>query len=283
VITSDFPGLLWRKGGRPVNLPSGKESLILDRRKIKKRGIYIIPSLITSANVFCGFYALLSTYYDHFYQAAVAILLAIIIDGLDGRVARLTNACTDFGVEFDSLADFITFGVAPGVLIYTWALKPLGRIGILATFLFVICGALRLARFNTHFSEIKLRDFVGLPIPAAAGFLASLPILYRAFSGPDQQIRIIASLLSVYLLAFLMVSNIKYRSFKHLKLWKRKPFGLLVVLLLAILVIGSLPHIMIFSLLLSYIMSGPVESLVILYGRKGRSRAGMVKKVTFRR
>jgi CDP-diacylglycerol--serine O-phosphatidyltransferase len=221
---------------------------------------------------------LISVYYDRFHPAAIAILLAIIIDGLDGRVARFTNACTDFGVEYDSLADFITFGIAPGVLVYSWALKPLGHIGILASFLFVICGALRLARFNVHFSEIKIKDFVGLPIPAAAGFLASLIILYHVLSLPGEHSKGLPFLISVYLLAFLMVSNIKYRSFKQLNLRKRKPFSLLVVLVLAILVIGSLPHILIFALLLSYVLSGPTESLIAMYEKRVKSRAEIAEK-----
>jgi CDP-diacylglycerol---serine O-phosphatidyltransferase len=216
----------------------------LKKIALKRKGIYIVPSLLTSANIFCGFYALISIYYERIYPAALAILIAIVLDGLDGRVARITNACTDFGVEYDSLADFVTFGVAPGLLVYSWSLEPLGRIGILAAFLYVICGALRLARFNVHFSGIKSNDFVGLPIPAAAGFLAALMILSKDLSLSEERIKGLIFLIPAYLLAFLMVSNIRYPSFKHLNLRKRKPFGLLVVMVLAILVVGSLPQIL---------------------------------------
>lgn len=240
----------------------------LKKSGIKRRGIYIIPSLLTSANIFCGFYALIGIYYERFYPAAIAILIAIIIDGLDGRVARFTNACTDFGVEYDSLADFITFGVAPGVLIYSWSLKPLGRIGILAAFVFVICGALRLARFNVQFSGIKSKDFVGLPIPAAAGFLVALVILSKDLSLSEERIKGLIFLIPVYLLAFLMVSNIRYPTLKHLDLRKRKPFRLLVIMVLAILVVGSLPQVLIFLLFLSYVLSGPIKSLLGYHKRK---------------
>jgi len=250
----------------------------LKKKEIKRRGIYIIPSLLTSANIFCGFYSLISVYYERYYAASLAVLIAIIIDGLDGRVARFTNACTDFGVEYDSLADFITFGVAPGVLIYSWSLKPLGRIGILAAFVFVICGALRLARFNVQFSGIKSKDFVGLPIPAAAGFLAILVILSKDLSLSEERIRGLLFLIPVYLLAFLMVSNIRYPSFKHLNLRKRKPFGLLVVMVLAILVVGSLPQISLFLLLFSYVVSGPIRALIAPYKRKPKAGAEVAEE-----
>lgn len=250
----------------------------MKKHNIKRRGIYIIPSLLTSANIFCGFYALISAYYERFFPAALAVLVAIILDGLDGRVARFTNACTDFGVEYDSLADFITFGVAPGVMIYSWSLEPLGRIGILAAFVFVICGALRLARFNVQFSGIKSKDFVGLPIPAAAGFLAALVILSKDLSISEERIKGLLFLIPAYLLAFLMVSNIRYPSLKHLNLRKRKPFGLLVVMVLGILVVGSLPEILIFLLFFSYVLSGPIRALPSPHKKKSEAGAEVAEE-----
>ena len=139
-----------------------------------KKGIYILPSIFTLGNMFCGFYAIIAVLSDHFQAAAVAILLAGVFDALDGRVARLTNSCSKFGVEFDSLADLVSFGLAPGILIYMWALKPFGRIGWLASFLFVVCGALRLARFNCQIHTSESWSFTGLPIPMAAGTIPPL-------------------------------------------------------------------------------------------------------------
>lgn len=232
------------------------------QRVIVRKGIYIIPSLITSGNIFCGFYALIAAYKGAYDLAALAILAAIILDGLDGRVARLANASSDFGIEYDSLADVITFGVAPAFLIYSSFLKDLERLGLLAAFLFTACGALRLARFNLQSEDTQKTDFLGLPIPAAAGLLASAALFLVEWDGLGQKGEQVFFLIWVYLLAFLMVSNIRYHSFKHLKLRKRKPFHLLVVLLLAILVVAAIPQVMLFLLFFVYALSGPVESLL---------------------
>lgn len=232
------------------------------QRVIVRKGIYIIPSLLTSGNIFCGFYALIAAYKGSYELAALAILAAIILDGLDGRVARFANASSDFGTEYDSLADVITFGVAPAFLVYSCFLKDLERLGLLAAFLFTACGALRLARFNLHSEDTQKTDFLGLPIPAAAGLLASAALFLFEWGGLSQKGEQVFFLIWVYLLAFLMVSNIRYHSFKHLKLRKRKPFHLLVVLLLAILVVAAIPQVMLFLLFFVYAMSGPVAFLL---------------------
>lgn len=233
------------------------------RKMIVRKGIYIIPSLFTSGSIFCGFYALVSAYKGAYDLAALAILIAIILDGLDGRVARFANASSDFGIEYDSLADVITFGVAPAFLIYSSFLKELDRLGLLAAFLFTACGALRLARFNLQAGDTQKTDFLGLPIPAAAGILASAVLFLAEWNGLGQKGEQVFFLISAYLLAFLMVSNIRYHSFKHLKLRRRKPFHLLVVLLLAILVVAAIPQVMLFLIFFIYALSGPVEFLLL--------------------
>jgi len=225
-----------------------------------KRGIYILPNLFTLGNMLCGFYSIISTINGQFQSAAVAIFVAGLFDGLDGRVARLTGTCSRFGVEFDSLADLLSFGMAPALLIYIWALRPYQRIGWLAAFLFVICGALRLARFNVQVYSSESKHFTGLPIPAAAITIASFVLLHQFLFGEEGNKPILIAALA-YLLAFLMVSNIKYRSFKQFKLRERKPFNLLVLIALLLLVILAQPQVMIFIMISGYVLSGIVEKV----------------------
>ncbi|MEW5800786.1 MAG: CDP-diacylglycerol--serine O-phosphatidyltransferase [bacterium] len=228
-----------------------------------KKGIYILPNLFTLANMLCGFYSIISTIDGRFHHAAVAIFVAALFDGLDGRIARLTGTCSRFGVEFDSLADLLSFGMAPALLIYLWALHPYQRIGWLAAFLFVICGALRLARFNVQvYSPESKNHFTGLPIPAAASTIASFVLLHQFLFGDEGSKPIFIAGLA-YLLAFLMVSNIKYRNFKQLKLRERKPFNLLVLMSLVLLVILAQPQIMVFILISGYVLSGLVEKIFL--------------------
>ncbi len=227
-----------------------------------KKGIYILPNLFTLGNMLCGFYSIISTIEGRFHHAAIAIFIAALADGLDGKVARLTGTCSRFGVEFDSLADLLSFGIAPALLIYIWALRPYQRIGWLAAFLFVICGALRLARFNVQVYTSENKYFTGLPIPAAAATIASFVLLHQfLFKGEGNKPVFIAAL--AYVLAFLMVSNIKYRSFKHWKLRERKPFYFLVLIALLLLVILAQPQIMVFILICGYVLSGIGEKLFI--------------------
>lgn len=227
-----------------------------------KKGIYILPNLFTLGNMLCGFYSIISTIEGRFHHAAIAIFIAALADGLDGKVARLTGTCSRFGVEFDSLADLLSFGIAPALLIYIWALGPYQRVGWLAAFLFVICGALRLARFNVQVYTSENKYFTGLPIPAAAATIASFVLLHQfLFKEEGNKPIIIAAL--AYILAFLMVSNIKYRSFKHWKLRERKPFYFLVLIALLLLVILAQPQIMAFILICGYVLSGIGEKLFI--------------------
>jgi CDP-diacylglycerol---serine O-phosphatidyltransferase len=231
-----------------------------DKRENLRKGVYLLPNLITSGSLFAGFYVIIASTDGHFMRAAWFILLSAILDGLDGKVARLTGTTSKFGVELDSLADVVAFGVAPGVLMYTWALKPFGKLGWLAAFLYVVCGALRLARFNVQVSTVESKRFVGLPIPAAASIVATCVLLFYELGGTGT-IKKFSVVLLVLLLAFLMVSNIKYLSLKDPDLFKRQPFVLLVGAILLLIVIVAQPEIMLFSIGMAYMASGPIGYL----------------------
>ena len=190
-----------------------------------KKGIYLLPNLFTSASLFCGFYSIIASFKEYFVPAAVAIFVAWIFDGLDGRVARLTNTTSKFGAEYDSLADVIAFGVAPALLAYSWSLSIYGKLGWIVAFLFVLCGALRLARYNIQIGLIESTVFNGLPIPAAASVVATTVIFFSSdYVGVEGKFHNIFILVFVIILSLLMVSNIKYYSFKDMKLLVRKPF-----------------------------------------------------------
>ncbi len=188
-----------------------------------EKGVYILPNLFTTGNLFCGFWSIISVFQEHYFYGAVAILLAAIFDVLDGKVARLAGATSKFGIQYDSLADLVSFGIAPAVLAFSWALRPYGRFGWFAAFLFVACGALRLARFNVLAAVGDTKYFKGLPIPAAASMVSLVILLYLRLIETGW-IKDIVILGMIYVLAFLMVSTIRYFSFKELNLARRKPF-----------------------------------------------------------
>jgi CDP-diacylglycerol--serine O-phosphatidyltransferase len=234
------------------------------RRRKKKdkrrfRGVFLLPNLITTGSLFAGFYAIVASIDGRFYAAAVAILVSLVLDGLDGRIARITKSTSGFGVQYDSLADLVAFGVAPGILVYLWALKPYHQFGWVAAFLFVVCGALRLARFNVQQGSMDPRYFNGLPIPAAATMIATAIIFYYQIGewAPERHIFILAM---IYLLSFLMVSNIKYMSFKKMELFRRHPFHTLVAVVLIFVVVATAPNIMGFLLMAAYVASGPIST-----------------------
>ncbi|HSF31572.1 MAG TPA: CDP-diacylglycerol--serine O-phosphatidyltransferase [Candidatus Tectomicrobia bacterium] len=231
----------------------------------------VVPSVLTTGNLFCGFYGIIAALREDFYQAAMAILVAVVFDGLDGKVARLTKTTSNFGVEYDSLADLLSFGVAPSLILYLWALEPVGRFGWIAAFIFLICGALRLARFNVQVGQSPSFHFTGLPIPAAAGMVASLILLgkdFIAFAEPKPVV-----ILGVACgLAFLMVSNIKYRSLKNMRLKGRHPNWWLL-LIVPIFALIMKPELLIFVVFVVYIVSGPVERVVAHHRLMRESRA----------
>ncbi len=220
---------------------------------------YPIPCMVTLASLFCGFYSIVSAINSDFVTAAIAIMVAWVFDGLDGRIARMTNSTSRFGMELDSLCDLVSFGVAPAVLVYLWALHPYGRYGWLAAFLFVAMTTLRLARFNTQTASTS-HDFVGLPCPAAA-FMIATSVLFCRFLGITGEVRHISLLLLVYLLSYLMVSTHRYLSFKKPKTEKARPFRMLVFTIILFIMIAAEPEVMLFLLFLIYMLSGPVMAL----------------------
>lgn len=250
------------------------------RRKFRlkeRKGIFILPNLFTSASLFGGFYAIIAANEGQYEAAAVCILISAVLDGMDGRVARFTHTSTSFGTEYDSLSDVIAFGVAPGVLAFQWAMKPFGRFGWLAAFLYVICGALRLARFNVQKSTTDSGYFRGLPIPAAACLIASLVLFLEELGGMPEDVPLLIVMM-IYVLSFLMVSTINYSSYKNVDVRNKKPFNALVSMILILVVIAYKPKIMIFPFMFFYVLSGPLWGIYRLsIRRRKRSDEGLVK------
>ena len=232
------------------------------RKKIRiKKGVSLLPNLITSASLFGGFYSIIASLDGNYERAAIAIIISAVLDGLDGRIARLTGSSSKFGVEYDSLADLVAFGLAPGVLVFTWALRPFGRYGWLAAFLYVVCGALRLARFNVQITTIESKRFNGLPIPAAAAMVCTAVLMFFHIGRGEEMVKHVTVLILIYALAFLMISNVKFYSFKELNPSQRMPFRLLVGLVFLLIVIAAQPVVMLFVLTLGYVISGPITTL----------------------
>ncbi len=227
-----------------------------------RKGVYLLPNLCTTGGLFSGFYAIILTLKDQYLLAAIAILVAQVLDSLDGRVARMTKTSSHFGLEYDSLSDLVAFGVAPAVLAYQWALEPWGAWGWLAASLYVVCGALRLARFNVQVRMGENQSFVGLPIPAAASLISTIVLMYYFLGGEGAAHKHMVLLLVIYLLALLMVSNIRYYSFKELQLQRRQPFWILVVGTIVIELLIAEPQIMLFLFSLLYALSGPARWLL---------------------
>ena len=226
----------------------------------QRKGIHILPSLFTTGNVFCGFYAFVAVLNEDFYHAAWAISVGMIFDGLDGRIARLTKTTSAFGMQYDSLADIITFGMAPAFLAYAWVLKPFGRLGWMAAFLFLLCAALRLARFNVTKTDISSTHFIGLPSPAAAVVVASIVIAFEDLFAT--RINPFIMVMVIYGLAFLMVSNIKYPAFKKFNFNKRVAFSRFLFIILFIYVLATIPRVALFILGVTYTVIGPIGLLV---------------------
>jgi len=228
---------------------------------MRGRGIFLLPSLLTTGNLFCGFFALLLTVEYRYTEAALAIFVAMIMDMLDGRVARLMKATSQFGVEFDSLADVVSFCVAPAFLIYSFALSDLGRPAWFGAFLFVICGALRLARFNVYTGTTDRRFFVGLPTPAAAGVAASAVVLLQ--HEDPRRWMLVAVAIGMYLVALLMVSTFRYWSFKEIDFARRRPLQTLLVVVLAVMIVATNHELFLFLVFGVYTVSGPARRLAV--------------------
>jgi len=222
-----------------------------------KKGIYILPNLFTTASLFAGIYAIIASIQGQYVYAAVAIPISLILDGLDGRIARMTHTTSRFGVEYDSLSDLVAFGVAPSVLAYTWSLNSFGKWGWLAAALFTTCGALRLARFNVQIGVIDSRYFNGLAIPAAAIVVSSTVLLYF-YLGGEGTFPHLAILAGMIALSLLMVSSIKFYSFKDLHFLTREPFMTVVLAVILMIIVLAEPQVMIFTFAVSYAVSGPV-------------------------
>jgi len=230
----------------------------------RRRAVYLIPNLLTTGNLFSGLFAILAVFKGHLIAAAVAIMVALIFDMLDGKSARWTNSTSQFGVEYDSLADLVAFGVAPGLLMYGWALSVYDMLGPSVMFAFVACGALRLARFNVMTATSESKYFTGLPIPAAASVVATLVIFDREVAQFGLTEKPVMVLVLTLALAFLMVSTIKYRSFKDLKFSGRAHFDNLVLAILVLMLVIAWPQVMLFVLFACYAVSGPVERVILL-------------------
>lgn len=226
--------------------------------RLSQRGIYLLPNLLTTAALFAGFYAIVAAMKGYFDVAAIAIFVAMVADTLDGRVARLTNTQTPFGAQYDSLSDMAAFGIAPALVIYSWSLSKLGKLGWLAAFLYAAATALRLARFNTQVSD--KRYFQGLPCPSAAGFIAGLVWLGSSYEVQGPVVAVPVAILTI-IVASLMVSTIRYSSFKSVDFKGRVPFFTAVIAVFIIAAIAMEPPEMLFALFSLYIISGPIMTL----------------------
>ena len=228
------------------------------KSNLRRRGIYLLPNLFTTAALFAGFYAIVQAINGHFEHSAISIFIAMVLDGMDGRVARLTHTESEFGAEYDSLSDMISFGAAPALVMYEWALKDMGKLGWIAAFIYCACAALRLARFNTNLGIVDKRFFQGLPSPAAAALIAGLIWVTLDFQVKGTDIKWIAWGTTLFA-GLTMVSNLPYYSGKEINLRKSVPFVTILLLALFFFVlIPSQPPVVLFSLFLLYVLSGYV-------------------------
>ncbi len=228
-----------------------------------ERGIYLLPNLMTTLALFAGFYAVIAGMNGDFAAGAIAIFIAMVFDGLDGRIARMTNSSSAFGAEYDSLADMVSFGLAPTLLLYQWVLNDFGKLGWLIAFIFTVGAALRLARFNTQVGIADKRYFQGLPSPAAAALLAGFVWLIETNqidTGYEGWFALFITLAG----GLLMVSNVRYSSFKELNLKDKVPFVTLLAIVLVFVVITLKPSVILFTLAFVYALSGPVMTLLTL-------------------
>lgn len=232
--------------------------------------IYVLPNLLTTANMFFGFFAIVYAIKGEFIISAFAIVAAAVFDLLDGRVARITHTTSQFGAEYDSLSDLVSFGIAPGLLLFLWSLQPFGRVGWLASFFYVACGALRLARFNVQKDIVEKAYFQGLPIPMAAGIVASSVLAFTDLDLEASKSWLILSM--TFLLGFVMVSNFRYRSFKDIDLKERLPFTYLVAGVFIFAMLAIRPQVTLFFFFLTYAVLGAVFGILRIGKKPKRSR-----------
>lgn len=228
--------------------------------KMRPRGIYLLPNLLTTAALFAGFYAIVAAMKGYFDVAAIAVFVAMVADGLDGRVARMTNTQTAFGAEYDSLSDMVAFAVAPALMVYSWSLFNLGKLGWLIAFVYTAATALRLARFNTQVHDDDKEYFQGLPCPSAAAVVVGMVWLGGLYDVRGVLVAIPAALLTFFV-AGLMVSRVRYYSFKKIDFKGRVPFLAIVVIVLIVAAVAMDPPCVLFGLFLVYAFSGPIVTL----------------------
>jgi len=260
------------------NIPPVRELRIDQESKRRRRGIYLLPNLLTTGSLFAGFYAIVAAINGRYEPAAVSIFVAMVLDGMDGRIARMTNTQSDFGAEYDSLADMVSFGLAPALVAYEWVLFELGKLGWLGAFVFTSAAALRLARFNTQAHVADKKYFQGLPSPAAAAVVAGAIWFIESY-----ELKSVATAAPVLFAltistALLMVSNIRYYSFKELDLRGRVPFVAVLAIVLGFVLISLDPAAVLALFFLGYAVSGPAVTLVQIRRRRRERRRGDDKR-----
>lgn len=248
-----------------------EEEVSVDGKTVRRRGIYLLPNLFTTAALFSGFYAIVSGMHGKFEAAAIAIFVAMFLDGLDGRVARLTNTQSKFGAEYDSLADMVSFGVAPALVVFSWALADLGKFGWMCAFVYVACAALRLARFNTQIDSADKNFFSGLASPAAAAVIAGTIWVGHDMGWVDKglpfELAVFAGILTG-IIGFLMILNVPYYSFKSLDLKGRVPFVVMIAIVLIFGLVMLDPARILLAGFAIYAFSGPL----IAIGKKSQGK-----------
>ncbi len=236
----------------------------MDAKKPRRKAIYLLPNMITTASLFSGFLAIIWASSGRYQEAAMAIFFSALMDGLDGKVARLTNTASEFGIQYDSLADLVAFGVSPSLLMWHWHLHAFGRFGIAICFIFTACAALRLARFNVSTAITNKKFFIGLPSPAAGCTAASL-VLFAKFFPEFMQGAIPAFCLGfTLLLGMLMVSRVRYYSFKEYAFVRAHPFSSMVTVILLFALLASQPKLLAFAVALVYIVAGLIYTYIVL-------------------
>ncbi|MBL8396901.1 MAG: CDP-diacylglycerol--serine O-phosphatidyltransferase [Candidatus Accumulibacter sp.] len=254
-------------------MPELKPRKTLFNPELRRRGIYVLPNLFTTAALFCGFFAIVQAMKGSYEQAAIAIFVAMILDGLDGRVARMTRTQSAFGAEYDSLSDMVSFGVAPALVVYAWALKDMGRLGWIAAFIYCVGAALRLARFNTTLEVVDRRYFQGLPSPAAAALVTGFFWVMIDKDIAPAAVRWLACGLVIFA-GISMVSSIPFYSFKTLNLRRSVPFIFVVAIAIAFAVISYDTPVALFGVFVAYALSGYVQALLPLIKRKPPTEDG---------